>query len=124
MQDRHGEVSSLGLTTSGRADGSNTASQPEQSSANNSNTTQSLKPQTWHSGSGSWIGPGQSDRPKDEHGLNRIDAPINTHDFPSLAATAKQPVHSRLRSQVDQVCTPVLKCAFCRLRRPLAACAV
>lgn len=80
LQDRHGEA----LTLGGKGSRPDENTQPEQH-------TQSLKPQTWQAASsGSWLAGQQESGPVDEYGFPRNDASINTHDFPSLAATANQ----------------------------------
>lgn len=104
-QDRVGEGSQL-LNKPARGDEN---AQPEHSSQ------QSLKPHTWQTGSSaqSWIASGAAppdSASRDEYGFPRneapVNAPINTHDFPSLAATAKQGVSVKhQRPQGDQVCT-------------------
>ena len=88
MQDRHGDLS--GLVSKASRHDENTAHQAEP-------TTQSLQAHSWKtSATGSWItSQGADTGPRDEYGLPRTDAPINTHDFPSLAATAHQPGQAR-----------------------------
>jgi hypothetical protein len=68
---------------------------------------QSLKPQTWQTASASsWAAGTQGESgARDEYGFPQAEASINTHEFPSLTATAKQPTASKhFRPHADPVC--------------------
>jgi hypothetical protein len=101
LQDRYGDGGGL----PGRATKQDeNSSQPENSAPGSSQ--QSLRPATWHSASGSgaggsWLAGANSNAKDDGANALRGEAPINTHDFPSLAATAKKPAAAR--SKAEQV---------------------
>jgi hypothetical protein len=93
-QDRHTDGSLLGSKQSRPDD---TAQQAE-------NHTQSLNSHSWQNPSGTWNAPQESTNRTDEYGFPiRSEAPINSREFPTLAAS-KQSVPSKQRTQQDQVC--------------------